>query len=179
MKINKIANLNNIQSKENSNQKKVNTSTKEKNTPAAVFEKSKVEDKGHVYDKSGIDKIKMESAKSFDALKKMINKLLVSQGKAANSLGSDEMINIDAETRAEAAEMIGENGPYGVEAMSDSIADFAIALSGGDKSKLDTLIKAIDKGFSEAGKALGGLPDISMKTYDRIMEKLDIWKNAE
>ena len=60
---------------------------------------------------------------------------------------------------------------------SDTIVYFAKAISGGNKSKLDKLIAAIDKGFSEAGKALGGLPEISMKTYDRIMEKLDVWKN--
>lgn len=61
--------------------------------------------------------------------------------------------------------------------MCDKIVEFAIAISGGDKSKLDTLITAIDKGFSEAGRILGGFPDISLKTYDRIMEKLNDWKN--
>jgi len=35
---------------------------------------------------------------------------------------------------------------------------------------------AIDKGFQMASKALADyLPEISMKTYDAITEKLDAW----
>lgn len=179
MKINNVNNLNNLQNKDSIKNKKIESVPKVKNPPAAVFEKSKAEDETHVYDKSTINKLKMESAKSYDALKKMIEELLTRQGKTLNLVGSDHMIKVDATTRAEANELIGPNGPLGIEAMSDTIVDFAKAISGGDKSKLDTLIKAIDKGFSEAGRILGGLPEISMKTYDRIMEKLDIWKNEE
>ena len=176
MKINKIVNINNLTTA-NQGKDKVNTSSKEKHTPAAVFEKSVVEDKGHVYDKTTIDKLRMESAKSFDSLKKMIEDMLSRQGKSFSLLNSQDTINIDETTRAEANALIGPDGPLGIEAMSDSIVDFAKAISGGDKSKLDTLIAAIDKGFNEAARILGGLPDISMKTYDRIMEKLADWKN--
>lgn len=131
-----------------------------------------------VCDQTTIQRLKAESAKSFDSFKKMIESSLARQGKAINLMGS-ESITIDQATRTEASALIAEDGPLGVENLSDSIVDFAIALSGGDKGKLDTLIQAIDKGFEQAGKQLGGLPDISLKTYDRIMEKLDLWKNEE
>lgn len=177
MKINNIRNMNNLQNSNSIKSKKIESVPKTTNENAAVFEKSKPEDKGHVYNKPTIEQLKKESDKSFANLKRMIENMLQKQGTTLKLLEPDELVNIDEATRAEASEMIGDNGPYGIEAMSDTIVDFAKAISGGDKSKLDKLIAAIDKGFSEAGKILGGLPEISMKTYDRIMEKLDIWKN--
>ena len=57
--------------------------------------------------------------------------------------------------------------------------DFAKALSGGDKSKLPELRAAIEKGFREAERILGGLPQISRDTYDEVMRLLDEWANEE
>lgn len=180
MKINNIINITQPQNQANAKVKKVDTVPKEdksNKTSKDIYEKSKQEDNGVVYSKATIDHLKVESQKSFDQLKKMIENMLQKQGKSFDLSSPDRMITIDPSTRSEASEMIGENGPYGIEAMSDTIVDFAIAISGGDKSKLDILTAAIDKGFNQAAKALGGLPEISMKTYDRIMEKLDVWKN--
>lgn len=174
MKISKIGSLNNIPIKENLN-KKVEKLSKVKSTPAATFERSKIEDKGHVYNKPTIDQLKKESEKSYDNLKRMIEDMLSKQGKTLGLLNPKDTINIDETTRAEANKLIGPDGPLGIESMSDTIVNFAKSISGGDKSKLDTLKNAIIKGFKEAERALGGLPEISMKTYDRIMEKLDIW----
>lgn len=179
MKINKVSNVNIISKRENIQAKKVNTSSKENNSQAAVFEKSKPQDLGHVYDKSAINQLKMEAQKSYDALKKMIETMLGKQGKTLNLLDPTDMVEIDQSTRAEAQALIGPDGPLGVEAVSDQIVDFAKAISGGDKSKLDTLKNAIIKGFNEAERILGGLPEISRNTYDRIMEKLDHWANEE
>lgn len=175
-----IINSKRLQNQDKVEAKKVDPVPKQDKSDKAsrdIFEKSQLEDKGIVYNKSTIDQLKAESQKSFDNLKKMIDNMLKKQGMSLELSASDPMIDIDPATRAEASEMIGENGPYGIEAMSDTIVDFAIVISGGDKSKFDTLKAAIDKGFNEAEKALGGLPEISMKTYDRIMEKLDSWKN--
>ena len=179
MKINSIGAINNIQNKDNPNNKKANQISKEKNTPAAVFEKSRVEDKGHVYDKTTIDKLKMDSEKSYVNLKRMVEDMLQRQGKSINLVHSGDLVDVDATARAEASELIGPDGPLGIEAVSDKIVDFAIAVSGGDKSKLETLRKAIDKGFKEAERILGGLPEISSKTYDSIMKKLDNWEKED
>lgn len=87
---------------------------------------------------------------------------------------------MDAQTIAEAKQAISENGEYGIKAVSGRIVNFAIAASGGDKSKLEELKAAIDKGFEEAKKAFGGqLPDICSQTYDEIMKKLDDWSKQE
>lgn len=177
MKINGIGNINNIQDKQQLEKRQVNTLKKEKVTPAAVFEKSKSEDKGIVYDKLSIDMLKQESDKTFLQLKKLVEEMLLKQGKSLSLLNPREVVMIDKSTRSEANDLIGPDGPLGIEAMSDKIVDFAKAISGGDKSKLAILRKAIDKGFKEAEKTLGGLPDISRKTYDRIMDKLDKWED--
>jgi hypothetical protein len=80
----------------------------------------------------------------------------------------------DAETA------ISEDGEWGVKAVSDRIVQFAIAISGGDKTKYQELKDSIDEGFRQATKALGGeLPGISQETYKEIMRKLDAWKNGE
>ena len=108
----------------------------------------------------------------------MVEELLKSQGKVLKDLLPGDTVKVDGATRLEASKLIADDGPLGIEAMSDKIVDFAKAISGGDKGKLETLKKAIDKGFREAERILGGLPDISMKTYDRSMEKLDLWEKG-
>lgn len=154
--------------------------SKAKETPAAVYEKSdNQKSTGHIYDKNAIDKLKMDSERTYGYLKRIVEEMLQRQGKSLKLLHPDEIIEVDEEARLEAQQLIGPDGELGVEKVSQRIVDFAIALSGGDKSKLGTLRKAIDQGFKEAEKILGGLPDISRETYTRIMEKLDAWEKEE
>lgn len=123
-----------------------------------------------------INKLIEESNKSYDQLKLLVQKLLGNQGKTFNDLNNQGFINIDQDTRLEAQSLIGEGGPLSAENVSKNIVDFAIAISGGDKGKLEELKGAIDKGFKEAARILGGtLPEISNKTYDLIMDKLNNW----
>ena len=91
-----------------------------------------------------------------------------------------EKAEIDDELRLEARTLIGEGGELSAEKVSDRIVEFAKNISGGDKEKLEVLKGAIQKGFQEAAAVLGGeLPDISQKTYQLIMEKLDTWAQQE
>lgn len=74
--------------------------------------------------------------------------------------------------------MIGEGGALSPEKVSNRIVDFTKAISGGDKEKHETLKAAIKEGFEQVEKALGQeLPEISSKTYDLVMQKLDEWVN--
>ena len=42
------------------------------------------------------------------------------------------------------------------------------------------MIEAFQKGYKEATKTWGKqLPDISSRTYDAVMEKMNKWKNGE
>ena len=81
---------------------------------------------------------------------------------------------VDAATKAQAQADIAEDGYWGVEATSSRIVDFAVALCGNDKDKLEEMKAAFEKGFKEAEKTWGGeLPDICQRTYDKVFEKFD------
>ena len=83
---------------------------------------------------------------------------------------------VDAETKAQAEKDIAEDGYWGVEQTSDRIVEFAKALSGNDKEKAQLMIDAFKKGFQEATKTWGKeLPDISQRTYDAVIQKLQDW----
>lgn len=109
------------------------------------------------------------------ALRDLVAKLLYKQNSTAATAFKEIDFNPDM-TPEEAQKAISEDGEWGINAVSDRIVAFAIAISGNDASKLDTLKAAIDKGFEQASAALGGqLPDICSRTYDAIMQKLDSW----
>ncbi len=131
-------------------------------------------------DRSLINKLKSESDARFESLKELVRQMLERQGMTFRDVLANETVEVDPVTRAEAQAMIAEGGEFSAEAVSDRLVEFAISISGGDKSKFDLLANAIDQGFSAAKSALGGsLPEISLKTYDLIMEKLAAWRDAE
>jgi len=135
-------------------------------------------------DTATIDVLREESNRAYSQLRELVERLLADQGHTFNQLLNGEIstdkIEIDSATQSEAASLIADDGPLGAEAVSNRIVDFAIAISGGDKTQLDKLKGAIEKGFGEAKSALGGqLPDVSMKTHDLVMEKLQRWSEEE
>jgi hypothetical protein len=84
--------------------------------------------------------------------------------------------NADPEVVKWAQEQISENGYWGVEQTSERLFSFAKALTGGDPSKIQLMRDAIDKGFEAAERQWGDkLPEISQKTYEATMKKIDEW----
>ena len=80
------------------------------------------------------------------------------------------------EMRAAAQEQIDEGGYFSVEATASRILDFAVAISGGDASRLGVLRGAIEQAFDNAERIWGGkLPEISQQTRAAVMEGLDQW----
>lgn len=142
-------------------------------------------------DMSKIEALQKQADTALQPLRDMVKQLLKEQGKTfreanlegvkgdkPDSNSDDKMINITPEMRAEAQKNIAEDGEYGVEKTSDRLFEFAKAISGGDTNKLDTLKKAIQDGYDAAEKAFGGeLPEISKKTLEMTMKKLDEWAN--
>lgn len=115
----------------------------------------------------------------FSDLRELIVRLLLRQSQASEDAESGKGIKVDPQTRAEAQELISEDGYWGVEKTSDRIVQFAIAAAGNDPGKLETIRAAVEKGFAMASDALGSvLPEICLKTHDAIMEKLDAWAES-
>ena len=127
--------------------------------------------------------IKQQADEALAPLRRLVEQVLKNQGTAYNeSLGltNSALVNITPEIRAEATSLISDGGFYSVENTSSRLADFAISLSGGDKTKLRELSASIQKGFAAAQKVWGGqLPEISAKTYAMTMEKLNQWAVSE
>jgi phosphoenolpyruvate-protein kinase (PTS system EI component) len=126
-----------------------------------------------------VDKLWEQAQKASESLRNLVEKLISRQGQTLNSiLSGNEVLIIDAEARAEANQAISEEGELGVTAVSDQIVAFARAISGNDPERIAELKAAIDKGFSEAARILGGeLPEICQKTYQAVMDKMDQWSN--
>jgi hypothetical protein len=132
-------------------------------------------------EQTSIAALKEESEKAYESLRRLVIELLEKQGYSVQDVKNEGLkaLEIDETTRMEAAALIAEDGPLGIEAVSDRIVDFAIAISGGDKSKLPEIRGAIEEGFRQVKNMLGDLPEISLRTHDLIMEKLDRWEKGE
>ncbi len=145
---------------------------------------------GYKLSAEDVKAIKGQEQKNLNSLRNLVRELILKQNKDFKE--SEEMTDLtdilltdeagptagQAAATAETEQVSALEGYYSVEAVSDRIVDFAISISGGDKSKLEELIAAIDKGFGQAREAFGReLPEICDQTYTAIMQKLDDWKN--
>ncbi|MGI6227609.1 MAG: hypothetical protein ACOYJ1_15300 [Peptococcales bacterium] len=127
-----------------------------------------------------IQRLKEESDRIHDNLRRMVEELLKRQGMTFNNVELGKEFVVDEIAREEAQALIGEGGELSPEKVSERIVNFAKAISGGNKEKLELLKGAIEEGFKEAAQVLGGeLPEISQKTYNLVMEKLNQWAEDE
>ena len=113
-------------------------------------------------------------AEPYDLLRQLVVKTLLDQGAASTVDTGSGIIDLATLTPEEAQVLVADDGYFGVEQTSDRIVEFAINGFGNDPNKIQQMKDSIDKGFKEAQQAFGGaLPEISQKTYEAIMEKLD------
>lgn len=158
-------------------------STPKANEAAAVYEssasKSSYSSK-KVANPEVASQIKAANDARVAQLENIVHKLIAGQGDAygkANNIWqflASGNFTVDPATKAQAQADIAEDGYWGVNATSDRIVDFAVALAGDDPDKLEEMRAAFQKGFDKAAKTWGGqLPDISQRTYDAVMEKFD------
>ncbi len=127
----------------------------------------------------GVSKASGRVSSNFSDVRQMIVNTFKEQGLSTQIAAGDTSIDLNNMTQAEAQDLIAEDGYWGVEKTSDRIVEMAISLGGNDPERLAEIKSGIEKGFQQASDALGGsLPDISMQTYDAVMEKLDIWSQG-
>ena len=112
-----------------------------------------------------------------ESLRDYVINLLKQQGISTKiATGENSVSDLKTMTPEEAQKLISEDGYWGIEKTSDRIVEFATAAAGNDPAKLDQIKDAVTSGFNKAEKILGGaLPEISYKTLDKIMQKLDQW----
>ena len=74
----------------------------------------------------------------------------------------------------EAAELISEDGIFGVKQTSERIANFVIDGSGGDENLMRAGREGMLQGFKEAEELWGGeLPEISQQTMQKAIDMVD------
>jgi hypothetical protein len=77
-------------------------------------------------------------------------------------------------SQEEAAELVSDDGFFGVKQTSERIAEFVISGAGGDEELLREGRKGILQGFKEAEEMWGGkLPDIAYETIDKAVAMVD------
>lgn len=146
-------------------------------TEAAVYDKTTLSE---VDRKTIVDQLKADQEKREAQLTSLVQDML---SKQTNAFGAANNIwrflasgnyTVDEETQKKAQEDISEDGYWGVEQTSDRIVSFATALAGNDADALEEMREAFLKGYEQAEDAWGGeLPEISQKTYDAVLEKID------
>ncbi|SDN74161.1 hypothetical protein [Acetanaerobacterium elongatum] len=156
-----------VQQEESSSKDTLNISTS--SVSSGIYSKPS----GAKVDRATVSKLEEEVAKIKENLRSYVLKLISSQGNA-------QAITMDTDVVTQAKQAISEDGEWGIKAVSDRIVEFAKAISGNDKSKLETLKAAIEKGFQQAGAAFNNqLPSICSQTHDEVMKKLDAWVNED
>ncbi len=154
---------------------------------AVVYEKSSSTDYKTISSMSKSDRAGIVAQLKADAdartsqLKSLVEKMFTKQaGVDLTSKSSwDEMLKagiFDADTIAQAKKDVADDGYWGADQTSDRILSFASALAGDDKEKMQQMVDAFKKGFSQATKAWGtDLPDLCQNTYKAVMDKFDSW----
>lgn len=116
------------------------------------------------------------NASGYLQTRQFIARLFQEQGISSRISLGNQTFDINELTQDQAKELISENGVLGVKQTSDRIFDLVTAVAGNDPTKLAAIKAGVERGFAMAGKDFGGaLPEISYKTYNAIMSKLDKW----
>lgn len=165
---------------------KDNTTSKD-----VIYEKgtnTKKDSANQIYNRDSIiSKLKADQKSRADSMRSLVDKLLNKQknkydiaNSNLSSIFRSAAANADPETIRQAQEDISEDGYWGVNKTSDRLVSMAIALSGGDTSKADEMMNAIQKGFDKATAAWGEkLPDISQRTLEATKQKMEDWKTGK
>lgn len=178
-----------VQSTSTESAKSTSTASKKQEIPADVYESGKKDSdsskKIYKRDSETINRLLSDAKQRQQQMKDLVEKTLAKQGLTLNKSQSifdvlkTGKVDFSASDIAQAKKDVAEDGYWGVEQTAERLYSFAYALTGGDPSKADSMMAAIDKGFKQATKSWGGdLPGICQQTYDRVKEKMDAWKNT-
>ena len=162
---------------------KTESTTNKNENSAAVYDKRELSEDDR---KAIVSQLKADQEKRQSQLTDLVHNMLNTQ---TNTFGQANNIwqflakgeyTVDAATQKKAQEAISEDGYWGVKQTSDRIVSFATALAGNDPKQLEKMRDAFLKGYKQAEKTWGGkLPEISQKTYDAVLEKLDKLMNPK
>ncbi|HYF77044.1 MAG TPA: hypothetical protein VD973_07940 [Symbiobacteriaceae bacterium] len=82
-------------------------------------------------------------------------------------------VKVSPELREAARLELAPGGYWSPEAVTDRIIGFATAWAGDDPDKLQKALAAVRKGFADAEKMLGGLPEVSQRTRELVERRFE------
>ncbi|MBR2409226.1 MAG: hypothetical protein IKB07_09790 [Lachnospiraceae bacterium] len=140
--------------------------------------------------KAIVAQLKADAEQRTAQLRSLVESMILKQNKTfqVGTLTDEKMfemlrkgeLEVSPEVRAQAQKDIAEDGYWGVEQTSERLFSFAKAISGGDVSKAEDLIKAMEKGFKMATKSWGDdLPEICQNTLKSATEKIRNWAKQD
>ena len=134
-------------------------------------------------DPAAVKRLWSETNHAMEAVRKLVASMLgkndaAGQGFWANRAGGK--FQLSEADRAQAQELISEDGFFGVKKTTERIMDFAKALvgTGASEKQIENMRSAVQKGFDEVARMFGGfdkLPQVTKDTYDAIMKAFDEW----
>lgn len=183
-KTNKTDNKTNTSKAESSSTASSSQTSSSNNSPV-VYEKSKI-GINDVADRDTVERMIAQSNSKMEGFKKLIDSVLSKQSKKiyqsmpnSNLKSFFSNLEVDDATRAQAQKDIADDGYWGVNQTADRILSFAKAIAGDDPAKIEEMQKAVEKGFKQAKGMWGGeMPEITGKTYDKVMSGFDEWKKG-
>jgi len=137
-------------------------------------------------DPAAIEKLWKETNHAGDAIKKLIASALGKEDATGQGFWAVRAkgIKLSDADRAQAQQLISEDGFFGVKQTTARIMDFAKALvgEGASEQQIENMRAAVQKGFDEVAKLFGGfdkLPDVTKQTHEAIMKAFDDWKAGD
>jgi len=171
----------NFQNTKNVNKKQSNPAADLFKAPVDTFTPS-AHIKGAA-DPGKLDQLWRDTNHAGDAVRKLIASALgkddaTGQGFWANRARNVKLSEAD---RAQAQQLVSEDGFFGVKQTTDRLIGFAKAMvgEGASEAQIEKMRAAVQKGFDEVAKMFGGfdkLPQVTKDTHAAVMQAFDDWK---
>ena len=136
-------------------------------------------------DPAKINELWKDTNHAIDAVRKLLASALgrddaTGQGFWANRARNVKLSEAD---RAQAQELVSEDGFFGVKQTTDRIMSFAKAMvgEGASDAQIDRMRAAVQRGFDDVARMFGGfdkLPSVTRDTHAAIMQAFDDWKSG-
>ena len=136
-------------------------------------------------DPAKLDQLWRDTQHAGDAVRKLLQSALGKDDATGQGFWAVRAkgIKLSEADRAQAQQMISEDGFFGVKQTTDRIMSFAKALvgEGASDAQIDKMRAAVQKGFDEVARMFGGfdkLPQVTKDTHAAIMSAFDSWKSG-
>ena len=184
----KTGNVGNTQNPYNNFLNTVNAKNNLKNSPSDLFPSPRdtFTPSEHIKGAANpaeLDRLWKETDHAADAVRKLLASAIGVDDASGQGFWARRSANIrlSEADRAQAQELISEDGFFGVKQTTERIMGFAKAMvgEGASEQQIERMRSAVQKGFDQVARMFGGfdkLPEVTRQTHEAIMSAFDEWK---